>query len=96
MERTYLGNNPDGSPHFHYEGEHLVITGKAYGTVTTSDGTEYDISPDVIEVASPAHAGEVSHLIGLKHEQDGHPDHPAAEPFVHTCGDECGALRREG
>jgi hypothetical protein len=96
MTKTYLGLNEDGAPLFHYESDGpVVVTGKAYGPVTTSDGATYDVSDSVIEVASPEHAGEVSHMIGVMYEERGHPDHPAV-PFVHACTDECGALRREG
>jgi hypothetical protein len=96
LTKTYLGRNEDGTPHFHSESDgHVVVTGPAYGQVTTSDGTAYDVSEAVIEVAGPEHAGEVSHLIGVMHEERGHPDHPDV-PFVHACTDECGALKREG
>lgn len=96
ITKSYLGQNPDGSPHFHYESDgHVVITGKAYGPVTCSDGTVYDVSEHVIEVASPEHAGEVAHLIGVMHEENGHPDHAAGQPFTHECTGHCGALKRE-
>jgi hypothetical protein len=40
ITKTYLGLNPDGTPHFHYESDGAVlITGPIYGTVTTEDGT---------------------------------------------------------
>jgi hypothetical protein len=98
ITRTYLGLNEDGTPRFHYDAGdgHVVVTGKAYGPVTTSDGTVYDVSEHVIEVESPGHAGEVAHLIGIKHEEAGHPDHADGEPFVHRCSDACGPLKREG
>jgi hypothetical protein len=97
MTKTYLGQNPDGTPHHHYQSDGpVVITGKAYGPVTTSDGVTYDVSEPVIEVASPEHAGEVAHLIGVVHEERGHPDHEPGEPFAHECTDSCGALKREG
>jgi hypothetical protein len=96
ITKTYLGLNEDGTPRYNYASDgHVVWTGKAYGPVTTSDGTTYDVSDDVIEVASPEHAGEVSHLIGIMHEERGHPDHAPGDPFVHACGDDCGALKRE-
>jgi hypothetical protein len=96
LSKTYLGQNEDGTPHFHYESDQpVVVTGKAYGPVTTSDGTDYDVSEPVIEVASLEHAGEVAHLIGVKHELQGHPDHAPDVPFVHDCTDSCGALKRE-
>lgn len=96
ITKTYLGQNEDGTPRFHYESDgHVVVTGPAYGPVTTSDGTTYDVSDQVIEVA-PEHAGEVAHLIGVMHEERGHPDHQPGDPFVHECADSCGALKREG
>jgi hypothetical protein len=97
ITKTFLRLNDDGSPHFHYASDgHVVVTGPAYGPVTTSDGTPYDVSEQVIEVASPEHAGEANHLIGLIHEERGHPDHKDGTPFVHTCTDTCGALKRDG
>jgi hypothetical protein len=98
ITKTYIGQNGDGTPRFHYASDgHVVVTGPAYGPVTTPDGTVYDVSDQVIEVASPEHAGEVAHLIGALHEERGHPDHPdPAAPFAHVCTDSCGALKREG
>jgi hypothetical protein len=94
ITKTYLGQNEDGTPHFGYASDgHVVVTGPAYGPVTTSDGTVYDVSDQVIEVAGPEHAGEVAHLIGVLHEERGHPDAPG---FAHACTDSCGALKREG
>jgi hypothetical protein len=96
ITKTYLKQNEDGTPAFHYESDgHVVVTGRAYGPVTTSDGAVYDVSEPVIEVAGPEHAGEVSHLIGVLHEERGHPDHPAV-PYAHKCTDHCGALKRVG
>jgi hypothetical protein len=97
ITKTYLGQNEDGTPHFHFASDgHVVITGPAYGHVTTSDGTAYDVSDQVIEVAGPEHAGEVAHLIGVLHEERGHPDAGPDAPFTHECSDGCGALKREG
>jgi hypothetical protein len=97
MTKTYLGQNPDGTPHFDYVSDQpMVLTGKAYGPVTTSDGTTYDVSEQWIEVASEAHAGEVAHLISVKFEEEGHPDHLPGDPYVHLCTDLCGALKRDG
>src|SRR2546430_7818521 len=37
LTKTYLGQNEDGTPHFHYESDgHVVITGPVYGKMTTS------------------------------------------------------------
>jgi len=98
ITKTFLGLNEDGSPHFHYScpDGHVVFTGPAYGPVTTSDGTVYDVSEQVIEVASPEHAGEVAHLIGVIHEENGHPKQDPGDPFAHRCTDSCGALKRDG
>jgi hypothetical protein len=95
MNKTYLGNNPDGTPHFHYETDgHALITGKVYGNFTMEDGTVYDVSDPVIEI-DPKHAGEIAHKIGVHHEENGHPDHKEGEPFVHECTDHCGDLKRD-
>lgn len=96
ITKTFQGLNEDGSPHYLYEtDDHAVVTGPAYGPVTCSDGTVYDVSEPVIEVASETHAGEVAHLIGVLHEEQGHPSNPALL-YIHECTDSCGKLRREG
>lgn len=96
ITKTFLGLNPDGSPHFHYESDGAVlITGPIYGTVTTEDGTAYDVSDQVIEI-DPAHAGELAHKIGVHHEETGdHPDHSPDNPFVHECTEHCGEFARK-
>lgn len=71
---TKIGTNEDGTPHYHYQSDgHVVFTGPVTGPVTTADGTTYEVSPAVIEVASEEHAAEVSDLIGQRHATDGHP-----------------------
>lgn len=52
---------------------HVVLTGPIRGTVTTGDGTTYDVSEVAVEV-HPDHADEVAHLIGKRYEAEGHPD----------------------
>ncbi len=92
ITKTYVGLNENGSPHFSYvvEGDtHAVVTGPVYGTVTLPDGTTYDVSDDVIEVASLEHAGHVAHAIGVRHQEEGHPHHDPAIPFVHACTETC-------
>lgn len=91
---TNIGSTDDGKPLLHYAGEHIVITGPSQGSVTTSDGTVYDVSPHVIAVAED-HVGEVAHLIGEMVEDQGHPDHDAEHPFFHHCTDSCGVLKRD-
>lgn len=71
-----------------YTGTHLVLTGPISGTVTLPDGTEYDVTPPVIE-APLEHHGAISHAIGVRHQAEGHPLHSADEPFVHECTDHC-------
>jgi hypothetical protein len=73
----------DGSLAYKSDG-HVVLTGPIQGHVTTEDGTRYHVGPDVIEVASQAHAVEVANLIGARHANEGHPSHDDAVPFVHT------------
>jgi 5-methylcytosine-specific restriction endonuclease McrA len=70
ITKTYVGLNPDGTPHFHYQSDgHVVVTGnKVFGMVTLPDGTEYDVSDHVIEVASPEHAEEVAAQIHSIHQ----------------------------
>lgn len=63
---------------------HVVLTGPIQGTVTTTDGTVYDVSAPVVEVAHLGHAAEVAALIGDRYQAEGHPAHDAEHPFVHT------------
>jgi hypothetical protein len=85
----------DGTP-----SETAVATGPIYGRVTTGDGTSYNVGEDVICVPN-AHLGEVMHLIGVRYEQEGHPNHSddgpdgaLGEPFVHICTPVCGDVGR--
>ena len=71
----------DGRLHYISDG-HVVLTGPIQGHVTTADGTRYHVGPDVIEVASQAHAVEVANLIGQRHENEGNPLHDDETPFV--------------
>lgn len=59
----------------------VVLTGPVKGSVTTSDGTTYNVADDYIEVESQDHADEVAHLIGQRHATEGHPDHKDGTPF---------------
>lgn len=102
-EKTQIGSKDDGSPIFHYtylgqdgdvEGNTggLLLTGPITGTITLSDGTHYDVSPEVIEHA-PGHAGAIVHHIDKLHEENGGlPVGPnmIRQPFVHFCTDQCG------
>lgn len=81
----------------------VLMTGPVKGPITLSDGTVYDVSGDYIEVASPEHAGELDHHIGLRHEVEGHPDNrsrgteeydPLADEYDHVCTDRCGPAAR--
>lgn len=54
---------------------HAVLTGPISGTVTCADGTTYDVTPQLVEVADH-HAAEVAHLIGLRYATEGHPNVP--------------------
>lgn len=96
--KTRLGTNEDGTPLHHYTPSDpslgLVITNHATGLVTLADGTVYDVTEDVIE-APVEHHGEISHLIGVKHETEGHPKYDPEIPYVHECTDHCGAAARK-
>lgn len=65
-----------------YVGTHVVLTGPIKGTVTTADGTVYDVTEPVVEVRD-GHQIEVADLIGARYAAEGHPDHDADTPFVH-------------
>jgi hypothetical protein len=87
LTKTYLGLNPDGTPHFHYHEDDptqaLVITGKVYGEVTLPDGSLVEVSDSVISVPAEQ-KNDVSDAIGLRHIELGHPDFvndPNADPF---------------
>lgn len=96
LTKTYVGQNEDGTPHFAYVSDGpVLLTGPVFGVFKTADGTEYDVSENVIEVQSEQHAGELAHQIGIHHEQNGHPHHDPSIPFVHTCTPSCGAFARE-
>lgn len=61
--KTRLGTNEDGTPLFHYSGEHVVITGAATGSVELPDGSTVDVTDAVIEADSPEHAQEIADAI---------------------------------
>lgn len=57
--------------------KHLLVTGdtRRFGNrVTLPDGSEVDVSADVIELDSMEQVAEVMHQIGLAHVEHGHPD----------------------
>lgn len=99
--KTRIGVNEDGSPLYSVYSDHpsgiLMQTGPITNeTITTADGTTYEVSPDWIEVESLEHGHELNHKIGLLHEVNGHPKHDEDEPFFHTCTPEtCGAFVTE-
>ena len=98
ITKTYLGDNPDGSAHFHYDAGPdgiVLMTGPVNGPLTLPDGTVYDVTDPYIEVASEEHAGLVSHLMGMRYEERGHPKDGPDTPFRHQCSEHCGELRRE-
>lgn len=65
---------------------HAIITGPIQGDVRLADGTVVDVSPPVVYVETKAEADEVAHLIGERHQSEGHPWHDADLPFTHTPG----------
>jgi len=98
---------PNGEPHYRQDpidpDKPVMFTGNVKGNIKLEDGTIYNVSDDWIEVESHAHAGELSHHIGVRHETEGHPahlsrSHPDYDPFRdeyhHTCTEACGGLQR--
>ena len=62
---------------------HVVATGPATGKVVLADGTEYDVTPDVIQVHQ-RHVGDpICHAIARQHEASGH-----LEKIIHGDGSE--------
>jgi hypothetical protein len=55
--------------------DHAVLVGPIKGEVTLSDGTVYDVSPDVVMCESREHAQEVADLVGDRYAAEGHPAH---------------------
>lgn len=97
LHKVNIGTNEDGSPRYHFHSDDptkpVVYTGpNINGNVTLPDGTVYDVSEHYIEV-EPGHDGLLSHVLGMKFQDDGHPLHGPEEPFVHTCTDHCGELK---
>lgn len=93
----HLGFNDDGTPHDLYvqddegktAGAALLVTGPIVGPVTMDDGTVYDLTPAVIEVAAEHHV-EAPHRVALRYLREGHPKHqptdgdPNPEPFAYV------------
>lgn len=90
LQKTRLGTNEDGTPQYHYQGEHLVYTGPHIeGEVTLADGSKVDVTELYVEAESPAHALQISDAIGKHFAKIGHPVHAATAtapevPFFHT------------
>lgn len=94
VERIRIGDNPDGSPHFLIRAvdengvvvpdAHIVLTGPIQGEVVTSSGEKIDVTPFAVAVDTAAEALAISDAIGAQHAAEGHPDHDADQPFVHT------------
>lgn len=82
ITKEFIGWNADGTPNISYVSDgHVVLTGPIKGSITTADGTEYDVSPEVVEV-DPAHADEVAQLVGEWYVANGHPQHDENTPFI--------------
>lgn len=67
---------PDGRVIDNYiaeEGEHLVVTGPVNGVVQLPDGTQVNVTPHVVALASPEQVEDLSHVIAMTHVENGHP-----------------------
>ena len=84
LTKTYLGDNPDGTPHFNVTSDsknpHFLLTGPdSVGVLHTDDGTAYDVTPSVIEVGSEKHAQQLAGAIDKHLRTRGlHPEQKAA------------------
>lgn len=58
----------------------VVVGPYVRGPFTLNDGTVYDTSPAAVPVASPEHAAELAHLVGLHFKAHGHPDDQEYDP----------------
>lgn len=73
LTKIRLGTREDGTPLYHYQSDGaVVIPGPITGEIETSDGTTYDVSPEIFEV-DLAHVEEVAELIGERYAAEGHP-----------------------
>jgi hypothetical protein len=54
--------------------QHALLTGPIKGPVRLADGSEVDVTPDVLWVDSQEEAAEIAHAIGKHWEKHGHPD----------------------
>lgn len=79
---NYIFDGSDGM-------EGVLFTGPVRGSVTLSDGTSYDLTPEVIEHL-PGHAGPLCHHIERRLEESGQLGLLRADP-VHTCTEACGS-----
>jgi len=68
---------------------HVLKTGPVAGGITLDDGTVVDVTGDYISLPTKEMADEVSHKIGLRLSQDGHPDDP---DFIYTTPEELQAM----
>lgn len=111
MKWEQIGEDEFGQPKFNlrppvgHEDEpmHFLITGThAAGEIALPNGVTYNVSPGVIRVASPEHAGLLSHHIGIQHEQahrlgfgvERVTDNGLLVAQPHLCTDHCGELAR--
>lgn len=58
---------------------HALITGPIKGAVVLPDGTEVDVTPEVILLDTLEEAQAVAHAIGLAYTENGHPKDPTFE-----------------
>lgn len=75
MEKVNIGTNEDGSPRYHFSGEHVVYTGPITGTVEVN-GKQVDVSADFVEASSPEHAAAIAHAVATAYVEQGHPTDP--------------------
>ena len=75
-----------GKLHYNFPDAVVVYVGPDIkGHVTTADGEQVNVTPDVVVAKSPEHAAEIAHLVGLRFANEGHPLHKDEDtPFIYT------------
>ena len=89
-KKTYIRDNPDGTPYFNYdfsadlnpETHSVVLTGPISGPITLSDGTQYNVTDFCIPVLNE-HVDELTTAIAQAHADNG-----TFDPFKDMTPDE--------
>lgn len=81
LEVTY--DPVTGTNNFKSDGIVVFVGPDITGHVTLDDGTRYNVTPHVVEVASEEHAAALAHEVGKRFANEGHPQHEDGDAFVY-------------